>query len=151
MAVTMHRGLTRRWSERLAALIPSSAGNSTLNSQPRAVPPAVAHLVLVRCMSVHQRIILRFAVAGFATFGLAAVLYLYLFRVSPTSPDLQTGKTYAMQEHGYTFFITAAERFGFFALLAVFALLLLIATGLSIYWKKFLPRTTRPYNLPRNI
>jgi hypothetical protein len=40
--------LTIRWSERLAALVPHLLWNSTLNTQPRAVPPAVAHLCLVR-------------------------------------------------------------------------------------------------------
>jgi hypothetical protein len=99
-------------------------------------------------VSAQQRIILRFAVAGFTAFGLAAAFYAYLVKVSPGTPDPQTGHVCRMQEHAYIFFVTAGQRFTFFALLALFALLITIATVLSFYWKKFLPATTRPYYLP---
>jgi hypothetical protein len=42
-----------------------------------------------------------------------------------------------MYEHAYVFFVTADQRFGFAALMGVFALLVLIATVLSIRWKEF--------------
>ncbi|MEY2520979.1 MAG: hypothetical protein QOF24_2738 [Verrucomicrobiota bacterium] len=91
-------------------------------------------------MSAHQRIVLRFAIVGFTAFGLAAALYAYLIKVSPVSPDPRSGHVHAMHQHGYIFFVTANQRFGFFALLAHFAFLLLIAGTLSVYWKD-IPRS----------
>jgi hypothetical protein len=88
-------------------------------------------------VNAHQRIILRFLVAGFAAFGLALAFYRYLMGVSPTAPDASTGRACPMDEHGYVFFITGDQRFGFFALLAVFCILVLIATVLSVRWKEF--------------
>ena len=87
-------------------------------------------------MSTHQRIVLRFTLAGFTAFGLAGALYAYLIKVSPISADPRSGRLYSMHEHGYIFFVTAYQRFGFFALLALFGILLLVAAGLSFYWKK---------------
>ena len=42
-----------------------------------------------------------------------------------------------MYKHAYVFFVTADQRFGFAALMGVFALLVFIATVLSIRWKEF--------------
>jgi hypothetical protein len=86
-------------------------------------------------MSSHQRIILWLSVVGFGAFGLAAALYGYLIKISPMSPDPQSGRLYSMIDHGYIFFVTAHERFSFFALLATSGILVLIATALSFYWK----------------
>jgi hypothetical protein len=82
------------------------------------------------------------SVAGFAAFGLALALYGYLIHVSPTSADAQSGRVCSMNEHGSIFFVTAHQRFSFFALLAAFGVLLCIATVLSLYWKDILrPKT----------
>ena len=86
-------------------------------------------------MSSHQRIILWLSVVGFTAFGVAGALYGYLIKISPTWPDPHSGRLYPMIEHGYTFFVTAHERFSFFALLATCGILVLIATVLSFYWK----------------
>jgi hypothetical protein len=76
-------------------------------------------------------------VSGFAAFGLALAFYRYLMAVSPTVADASSGRVCPMYEHGYVFFVTADQRIGFFALLAVFCVLVLIATVLSIRWKEF--------------
>lgn len=76
-------------------------------------------------------------VSGFAAFGLAFAFYRYLMAVSPTVADTGAGRVYPMDEHGYIFFVTADQRIVFFALLAVFCGLVLIATVLSIRWKEF--------------
>ena len=111
----------------------------------------------------HQRIILRFMVSGFAAFGLALAFYRYLMAVSPTVADASSGRVCPMDEHGYVFFVTADQRIGkdvqdiwdtvnmsasvkvargisllrSITLLAVFCVLALIATALSIRWKEF--------------
>jgi hypothetical protein len=76
-------------------------------------------------------------VAGFSFFFLALALYGYLIKVSPSSPDPSGGRICPMYEHAYVFFVTADQRFGFAALMGVFALLVLIPTVLSIRWKEF--------------
>jgi hypothetical protein len=86
-------------------------------------------------VSTHQRLVLRLTLAGFTALGLAGALYAYLIKISPISPDPQSGRVFAMHEHGYIFFVTAHQRFGFFALLVLFGVLVLIATALSFYWK----------------
>jgi hypothetical protein len=55
-----------------------------------------------------------------------------------------------MQEHAHIFFITAGQRFVFFGLLGLFALLITAATVLRFHWKKSLPASARPY-YRRNI
>jgi hypothetical protein len=82
-------------------------------------------------------------VAGFSFFFLALALYGYLIKVSPSTPDLSSGRVCPMYEHAYVFFVTADQRFGFAALMGVFGLLVLIATVLSIRWKEF--RSWRDY------
>jgi hypothetical protein len=94
--------------------------------------------------------IMRFMAAGFAAFGLAIALYSYLMKVSPTLPDPPSGRVCPMYEHGYVFFVTPDQRIGFCALFGIFALLVIIATVLSIRWKEF--RSWRDYrDLFRNI
>ena len=67
-------------------------------------------------------------VAGFSFFFLALALYGYLIKVSPSAPDASSDRICPMYEHAYVFFVTADQRFGFAALMGVFALLVLIAT-----------------------
>jgi hypothetical protein len=98
----------------------------------------------------HQRTILRFTIAGFSFFFLALALYGYLIRVGPTAPDASNRHVCPMYDHGYVFFVTAEQSTGFIALFCVFAILVLIATILSIRWKEF--QSPKSYlDLFRNI
>jgi TRAP-type C4-dicarboxylate transport system permease small subunit len=74
------------------------------------------------------------SVAAFA-FLLAIGSYSYWLRHSPSQPRADTGQIYALNQHGYLFYVTYAQSRVFSALLVVFGVFGLAAGVLNLRWK----------------